>query len=67
MCDGDLSRKIKKKLTESEVFNYMTQFINGYSHIYDKKIIHRDLKPANLLLTPDNELKIADFGFGIKA
>ena len=45
----------------------MSQFINGYSYIYEKKLIHRDLKPANLLLTSDNELKIADFGFGIKA
>ena len=45
----------------------MTQFINGYSHIYEKQLIHRDLKPANLLLTSENELKIADFGFGIRA
>ena len=45
----------------------MSQFIDGYAHIYGKKLIHRDLKPANLLLTPSNELKIADFGFGIKA
>lgn len=45
----------------------MSQFINGYSYIFTKKLIHRDLKPANLLLTSDNQLKIADFGFGIKA
>ena len=54
LCDGDLSKKIKKRLTEAEVFNYMSQFISGYTHIYDRKLIHRDLKPANLLLTPDN-------------
>lgn len=67
LCESDLSRKVKKRLTEPEVFHYMSQFINGYSYIYEKKLIHRDLKPANLLLTADNELKIADFGFGIKA
>jgi len=32
----------------------MSQFINGYSYIFNKKLIHRDLKPANLLLTSDN-------------
>jgi len=31
-------------------------------HAHDHGVIHRDLKPANLLLTPDNDLKLADFG-----
>lgn len=30
-------------------------------------LIHRDLKPANLLITKSNDIKIADFGFGVKA
>ena len=29
LCESDLSRKIKKKLTEQEVFHYMSKFING--------------------------------------
>lgn len=45
----------------------MNQFLEGYSYIHEKKLIHRDLKPANLLITHENQLKIADFGFGIKA
>jgi serine/threonine protein kinase len=45
----------------------MQQLIKGYLAFQAKGIIHRDLKPANLLLTEDNQLKIADFGFGIKA
>lgn len=67
LCESDLSRKIKKGLSESDVFSYMTQFLTGYQQIFDQKLIHRDLKPANLLLTHNNSLKIADFGFGIKA
>lgn len=67
LCDTDLSRKIKKGLTEDDAYRYMDEFIEGYSHVYEKKLIHRDLKPANLLITETDCLKIADFGFGIKA
>lgn len=44
----------------------MDQIIKGYMQIYHRQIIHRDLKPANLLLSQAG-LKIADFGFGIRA
>lgn len=45
----------------------MDQIIQGYLQVYQKEIVHRDLKPANILLTDNEEAKIADFGFAIKA
>ena len=45
----------------------MDQIIQGYLQIYQKEIVHRDLKPANILLGENDECKIADFGFAIKA
>ena len=45
----------------------MQQILIGYLNFARRDIIHRDLKPANILITEERMLKIADFGFAIKA
>jgi serine/threonine protein kinase len=34
----------------------------GLAHLHEHGTLHRDLKPANILLTPDFQPKIGDFG-----
>src|SRR5690606_4300661 len=38
------------------------QTCKALRHAHDRGIIHRDIKPSNLILTLDEQVKLADFG-----
>jgi non-specific serine/threonine protein kinase len=41
---------------------WIKQIAQGLRAAHEKEIIHRDVKPENIMLTPDGNLKIMDFG-----
>ena len=44
------------------VLRILEQTCSALQFAHDRNIVHRDIKPANLMLTPDDTVKITDFG-----
>ena len=58
------SRENGRLLSQKLVLAWAEQLIDalGYLHRQKPPILHRDIKPANIKLTPDNRIKLVDFG-----
>ena len=46
----------------SRVLKVMEQVCSALDFAHQHNVVHRDIKPANLMLTPDDVIKITDFG-----
>jgi len=45
-----------------DVVRYGRQIAEALQHAHDRGIIHRDLKSANVMVSPEREAKVLDFG-----
>jgi tetratricopeptide (TPR) repeat protein/tRNA A-37 threonylcarbamoyl transferase component Bud32 len=51
-----------RPLPPHKVADFGHQIARALSRAHRKQLLHRDLKPANILVTPDGEAKVVDFG-----
>ncbi|ORX99907.1 kinase-like protein [Basidiobolus meristosporus CBS 931.73] len=64
---GELYKELRKitHYDEPTAASYIGQIADALHYLHSKHVIHRDIKPENLLLTMDNQVKLADFGWSV--
>ncbi|CAK9019607.1 Aurora kinase A (Aurora 2) (Aurora family kinase 1) (Aurora/IPL1-related kinase 1) (ARK-1) (Aurora-related kinase 1) (Ipl1- and aurora-related kinase 1) (Serine/threonine-protein kinase 6) (Serine/threonine-protein kinase Ayk1) (Serine/threonine-protein kinase aurora-A), partial [Durusdinium trenchii] len=66
-ANGELYKRMKAqpdgKFDETTAAKYVAQLASALDYCHSFNVIHRDVKPENILLSQDDCLKLADFGW----
>jgi len=53
---------LEKKLSFAEIVNIGIQIADALQYAHQKGIVHRNIKPSNIIVMPNGQVKISDFG-----
>ena len=59
---GTLNDRLARPSSEEMNFKWMRQTVDALAYLHLSDIVHRDLKAENVLLTAEEDIKLADFG-----
>jgi predicted ATPase len=51
--------------TPLEKVNLLVQTLQALAYLHRHGVIHRDLKPGNILVTPEDRVRVVDFGLSV--
>ena len=63
--DGETLREVINhygRLTEMEAARVAADIADALAFAHRNGVVHRDVKPGNVLITPDGQVKVTDFG-----
>jgi len=46
----------------AQAVQYMVKILKTIQYVHEQNIIHRDIKPSNIMIRPNNEICLLDFG-----
>ena len=52
----------RRPLPLREALDIGSQIVQGLQAAHDKNVVHRDIKPGNILIAPQGQVKVTDFG-----
>lgn len=61
----DLGRRLPAGLTLEESLRYTRQVLEALRYAHGRGIVHRDIKPSNIMITPQGQVKLLDFGLAL--
>ncbi|WP_339830852.1 serine/threonine-protein kinase [Paenibacillus sp. FSL R7-0272] len=61
---SDYFKQCRGKIPVEQLMEFVLQLLDvlSYLHNLDPPVIYRDLKPSNIMITPEHEVRLIDFG-----
>lgn len=59
---GTLNQRLSSQTSDNTNLKWMVQIADALQYLHATNIMHRDLKPDNILLSNEDDIKVADFG-----
>ncbi len=60
--EGWLQQQQNRPISEEQAVAWMKQLIDILVLVHGKQYLHRDIKPSNIMIRPDGQLVLIDFG-----